>query len=475
MDFKKNEFKNYLLKFENIEIIYKSPKQHWGITNKGLKKRISISVFNEFLKIKKLISYEDSKKIKKGINFKILQNKIEIFSKKKKISINVISNFSNLSLLLNNQLDKNVKKEYGIFFTSSFLVKLILDQLKLILIRLNIKIKNVLEPSCGSGQFLFGLNEYFSGLNICGLELNKFIYNNIKQISFCNNNLIIKKKNFLNFFNDNFDLIIGNPPFRIIKKSLVINYNDFFSNKVNLYVLFLLHSLKLLKKNGLLVMVLPKSFLNSISYNSIRYYISINFKILLILDNFDNNFFLGTCVETFVLFLQKKKCNSKDFFVFFGKYLSFSNHFKYLNQILMEGKSLKDLGFNITVGTILKSKKKLYNSGTKGFFICDNNIQDNKIKLDFTSIIHSNFLYTESCIVVFRGYGNTKLNFKYALIDIKEGLLVKNHLLIIRQVGNISLIELIKKFKKKKTLDFINLYFNNQSLTKTDLELLPIF
>ena len=125
MDFKKNEFKNYLLKFENIEIIYKSPKQHWGITDKGLKKRISISVFNEFLKIKKLISYEDSKKIKKGINFKILQNKIEIFSKKKKISINVISNknYSDLDFSTKRLECKkdniNIKKELGQFFSSN--------------------------------------------------------------------------------------------------------------------------------------------------------------------------------------------------------------------------------------------------------------------------------------------------------------------------------------------------------------------
>ena len=102
MDSKKNEFKNYLLKFENIEIIYKSPTQHWGITNKGLKKRISISVFNEFLKIKKLISYEDSKKIKKGINFKILQNKIEkSFNKNIIILIEHIKYFS-MSLKRNN-------------------------------------------------------------------------------------------------------------------------------------------------------------------------------------------------------------------------------------------------------------------------------------------------------------------------------------------------------------------------------------
>ena len=44
MDIKKNKFKNYLLKFENIEIIYKSPKQHWGITDKGLKKRIGVMI-----------------------------------------------------------------------------------------------------------------------------------------------------------------------------------------------------------------------------------------------------------------------------------------------------------------------------------------------------------------------------------------------------------------------------------------------
>ena len=123
MDFKKNEFKNYLLKLENIEIIYKSPKQHWGITDKGLKKRIGISVFNAFLKTKKLISYEDSQKIKKGINLKIIQNKIEIILKKKKISINVIlnKNYSDLDFSTKRLECKkdniNIKKELGQFFS----------------------------------------------------------------------------------------------------------------------------------------------------------------------------------------------------------------------------------------------------------------------------------------------------------------------------------------------------------------------
>ena len=124
---------------------------------------------------------------------------------------------SDSSLILNVELTKSVKKKYGIFFTSELLVNKILDKLKIILIKFNIKISKVLEPSCGSGEFLFGLNKYFSKLNILGLELNNAIYTKIRNFSFLSNHLVIKKADFLNFYdNKGFNLIIGNPPFELI-------------------------------------------------------------------------------------------------------------------------------------------------------------------------------------------------------------------------------------------------------------------
>ena len=66
------------LNLSNISIIYKTEKQFWGISNHGNKKRIAKKKFELLLKIKKLISYKDSKIFKRDIKFTILINKIEI-------------------------------------------------------------------------------------------------------------------------------------------------------------------------------------------------------------------------------------------------------------------------------------------------------------------------------------------------------------------------------------------------------------
>jgi hypothetical protein len=105
-----------------------------------------------------------------------------------------------LSLKLTKSLSKKEKNKYSIFFTSSLLVNIILKYLKTLLIKCNLKIYKVLEPSCGSGEILFGLNEFFSDLNIFAFEYNSAIYNEIKDFIFKNNFLNIKNQNFLSFF-----------------------------------------------------------------------------------------------------------------------------------------------------------------------------------------------------------------------------------------------------------------------------------
>ena len=123
------------------------------------------------------------------------------------------------------------------------------------------------------------------------------------------------------------------------------------------------------------------NFLTSASYNEIRVTLKKNYKILHVLGDLNNSFFLGTAIETCVLFLQKKKSKSNKFVVTFGSSLIFSVYFKRLNQLLSEGQSLKNLGFTITMGSFLKSNKFKLVNGVRGYLICDSNInQDNFIK-----------------------------------------------------------------------------------------------
>ena len=69
---------NKELNFNRISIIYKTEKQFWSILSNGTKKRIAKKTFESLVKVKKLISYKDSKIFKKNTKFTILANQIEI-------------------------------------------------------------------------------------------------------------------------------------------------------------------------------------------------------------------------------------------------------------------------------------------------------------------------------------------------------------------------------------------------------------
>lgn len=62
----------------DITIIYQTKTQYWGISSNGTKRRIPKKKFESLLKIKKLISYQDSKIFQKDIGFTIFGNQVEI-------------------------------------------------------------------------------------------------------------------------------------------------------------------------------------------------------------------------------------------------------------------------------------------------------------------------------------------------------------------------------------------------------------
>jgi len=166
--------------------------------------------------------------------------------------VNIIeTNFSNLSKLLTKKLDINEKKKDGIYFTPLNIINIHIKLLEPFIKN----IKDVLEPSCGSCECILKLNNIFLNLNITGIELNKTIFESIKDLEKDNISLIELNKtifesikdlekdnislinaNYLTHnFDKKFDLIIGNPPYFIMKKADVDNsyYNYFGNNAIN--------------------------------------------------------------------------------------------------------------------------------------------------------------------------------------------------------------------------------------------------
>lgn len=399
--------------------------------------------------------------------------------------------YSNVSYELTRKLSKNEKKENGIFFTNPNTIIKNLDILKPYMKN----IKTVLEPSCGSCEFITILNKYNDNLKITGIELNKTIFDSIKI--FENNNIKLLNQNFLIYKNEiNFDLIIGNPPYFVIKKNDVDKlYFKYFDGRPNIFILFLVKSLNLLNNGGILSFVLPKSFLNCLYYDKTRNHIFNNFKIIDIIDC-DNNY-IETKQQTIIFILQKttntdlKTINNK-FILNNNKYTIYSlqENITKLNLLYKNSSTLNKLGFKVSVGNIVwnQCKKELTNDKSKTLLIYSSDIKNQKLEIQkYSNINKKNYINKQGkndlILVMNRGYGVGNYNFDYCLIDVDFDYLVENHLICIKYTKNINKKDLkllynkvIKSFNNKNTQEFIKLYFGNNAINTTELcEILPIY
>ena len=187
--------------------------------------------------------------------------------------------FSSLSLELTKKLSSKIKKDNGIYFTPKSIIKKTIDIIKNIPDYTdNIEFKTILEPSCGSCEFIKYIIKEFPNkkLNITAIEFNDIIYQKISKLNFVentNNTIEFINKDYMTYNNEKmYDLIIGNPPYFVMSKDDVSSisnfkeYSNFYDGRANIFILFIIHSLKKLKINGILAFILPKSFINCLYY-----------------------------------------------------------------------------------------------------------------------------------------------------------------------------------------------------------------
>ena len=190
------------------------------------------------------------------------------------------NDYSELSKSLTAKINKTDKKKYGIFFTPPETIIKNMEFLKPYMK----DIKTILEPSCGSCEYISTLKNINNDIDITGVELNETIYESIKHLE--EDNITLLNDNYLTHdFNSKFDLVIGNSPYFVMKKEEVDpKYHDYFEGRPNIFILFIIKSLELLNYNGIMSFVLPKNFLNCLYYDKTRKYIVEKYNILTIID-----------------------------------------------------------------------------------------------------------------------------------------------------------------------------------------------
>ena len=405
--------------------------------------------------------------------------------------------YSSLSKDLTNKLPSAVKKENGIYFTPPSCITNNINLLKPYMS----EIKSVLEPSCGSGEFITSLQSQFPNtISITGIELNDTIYNSILHLAEgIGSNVKIIKQDYLNYSPvAKFDLIIGNPPFYVMKKDMVDEaYYPYFVGRPNIFILFIIKSLELLNDNGILSFILPKNFLNCLYYDKTRKFICDNFQILHIIECHDK--FLETQQETIMFIVRKTiglKIDNTKFVLPIDKYTVFVLDINMAGIIKLyeKSKTLFELGFTVSVGTVVwnQCKEILTDDVIKTRLIYCSDIVDNKLSIKkYKSNEKKNYIakpgLAHPMIVINRGYGVGEYKFNYCLIDTSSEYLIENHLICIEfnkeNIGSVKKDELIKMYNKvikslndKRTQEFINLYFGNNAINTTELNyILPIY
>ena len=403
--------------------------------------------------------------------------------------------YSLLSKELTSKLSKDEKKDNGIYFTPPSCVY---NNLQLLHPYMT-SVSRVLEPSCGSGEYIRALHSLFPTLNITGIEYNKTIYNSIVG-HFSGENITIENADYLQYKTPTkYDLIIGNPPYYVMKKEAVAkDYHKYFDGRPNIFILFIVKSLNLLADGGILSFILPKNFLNCLYYNKTRAYIKDNFQILHIVECKDDKY-IETQQETIILIIKKHSPgllidNSPFILSISGHTIFTDEHSMFrLKELYKGANTLSELGFKVSVGTVVWNQCKdiLTDDNTQTRLIYSSYIQNNALTIkQYSNEQKKNYIkkagVNRPLIVINRGYGVGEYKFNYCLIDNDKDYLIENHLICIEYISleeAISKEQLIAKYNKiimslkdKRTQDFIDVYFGNNAINTTEMNhVLPIY
>ncbi|TXJ47080.1 HsdM family class I SAM-dependent methyltransferase [Brachyspira pilosicoli] len=381
------------------------------------------------------------------------------------------------------------RKKLGQYFTPKSIRDLLLKEL----INISEKKDNVriLDPACGSGEFLLSCRKYFNNAEIHGFDIDESLVAISKKII---NNADVKCLDTLKINTDKsikYDYIIGNPPYFEFKldKEQKLRFKEIISGRVNIFSLFIKIGLELLNDGGYLAYVVPPSMNNGAFFAKLREYIINNSSIeyMHIVEGSDNFYMANQKVMLLILKRTNTKKNKK--YIFSKNDITiFTEDKLFLNKAYKDTISLKEIGYSVKTGSIAwnKYKENLTESKNNAIpLIYSSNIVNGKIvipnkrKLQYIKNISEDLIIREEVIAVNRITGSHKnINIKSAIV--KESVFVcENHVNIIYPLKNYnknySLEYIFNALNDETNIKVLSLITGNTQVSKTELErLLPI-
>lgn len=409
-------------------------------------------------------------------NFEELKRQIE---KKKE--------FDDLTVKYIEETELSYRKSLGQYFTPRSIREALISRLPNAL-----KSPKVLDPGCGTSEFLVTAKEHFKDPDLYGWDIDQNLIRMSKKVipeaKFkCLDSLLSEDY-------EKYDFVIGNPPYFEFSPSVEIRrkFRTVINGRVNIFNLFICQGLNWLKEGGYLAYVVPPSMNNGAYFAKLRQFIveNSNIEYLHVLD--DPKVFHGALQSTMLLILRKGK-NKRDYVFEKNGILIFSEQPNILQKEFHKATTLFELGYRALTGRIVwNQRRNLLTSSSTGSIplIWSHNITANGLVLNNNpqkpQYIRSQDYDIGPAIVVNRIVGQPgKGKIRAALIPRDMRFLAENHVNVIfpdkRQKlmnGSISkkkLVEILKQLNLPEKAYSLQSITGNTQISKTELEkLFPI-
>ena len=401
--------------------------------------------------------------------------------------------FTDATLKYIDETDINYRKSLGQYFTPKSIREVLLSKLPN-----TIRKPKVLDPGCGTGEFLITARERFKNPELYGWDIDKRLVDITKQVvpeAHLKNTDALLNQDY-----DKYDFVIGNPPYyefspsEKIKKKFIAVING----RVNIFNLFIYQGIRWLKEGGYLAYVVPPSMNNGAYFQKLRKFIVDNSNIEYLHILKDPKIFHGALQSTMLLIL--KKGDNKGTYLFKKNgILIFSEEARYLEEAFKNNVTLHDLNFEVKTGRLVwNENKKLLTNNPKGAIplIWAHNIGENELKFPILRKDKPQYVKTKNydvgpTIVVNRITGSiNSIKLKATTIPPGMKFIAENHVNVIypisvkRQIKlnlapskriNLPLKNIVKQLLSKKNLEAMRNITGNTQISKTELEkLFPI-
>ena len=215
----------------------------------------------------------------------------------------------------------------------------------------------VLDPACGTGEFLLTVSERVDSPELVGWELDEEVAEVAREVV---SEARIETTDALREEPErDFDVVIGNPPYFEFDPDddLRERYEESVYGRVNVYSLFIQKGIEVLCDGGYLAYVVPPSVKNGAYFSAVREYILETSEVAHLSTLDDAHLFYGANQTPMLMILRKG--GDSDRYVFSKNGVTIlSEEAEYLRDAFDGARTLLDMGYEVETGALVWNQNR---------------------------------------------------------------------------------------------------------------------